>query len=56
MSTKNLNGADFIDIDVKQWSVKDVLKFLSKIGMRSYNTTFYKNKIKGKDFVSLSEK
>ncbi len=54
--SKNFHGCDFIENDVKQWSVKDVLKFLTKIGMKNYNHSFYKNKIKGKDLLSLTEK
>ena len=52
--SKNFYESDFIEIDVKQWSVKEVLKFLTKIGMKNYNSSFYKNKIKGKDLISLT--
>lgn len=54
--SRNFYESDFIEIDVRQWSVKDVIKFLTKIGMKIYNPSFYKNKIKGKDLISLTEK
>jgi hypothetical protein len=41
---------------VKQWSIKNVITFLSKIGLKKYSHAFYDNKIKGKDLITLSSK
>lgn len=52
--SKNFYDCDFTENGIRQWSVKDVLKFLTKIGMKNYSHSFYKNKIKGKDLLSLT--
>jgi hypothetical protein len=39
---------------MKDWTVKEVIDFLEGAGLRQYKEAFYKNKIKGKDMVTLS--
>jgi hypothetical protein len=51
----SLKTLDFIGTDIRQWSIKNVLKFIDKIGLKKYQNVFYENKIKGKDLISLSE-
>ena len=40
---------------MKEWSVKEVLTFLEKVELIHQKETFYRNKIKGKDLIALSE-
>jgi hypothetical protein len=41
---------------LKEWTIKDVLAFLEAIDLRDCKETFYQNKIKGKDLLTLTEK
>ncbi len=56
MKHNTLKNLDFLDADIKSWSVKNVLKFLQNMQLNQYQSNFYNNKIKGKDLISLSEK
>ena len=47
---------EFIHRDVKEWAIKEVLDFLEMAGLKQYKEVFYKNKVKGKDMATLSEK
>ena len=38
---------EFIDINIRQWTINQVLVFLKEIGLQQYQDIFYKNKIKG---------
>ena len=46
---------DFIDLNITQWTIKQVLTFLTEIGLKEYQEIFYKNKIKGKDLLTLKD-
>ena len=46
---------DFIDTDICEWTIKQVLIFLTEIGLKDYQDVFYRNKIKGKDLLTLKE-
>lgn len=54
MGSINYSVYEFSESEVREWSVKEVLGFLGKIGLKQYKSRFYENKIKGKDLVSLS--
>lgn len=45
-----------IEKALKEWTIKDVLVFLEAIDLRDCKETFYQNKIKGKDLLTLTEK
>jgi len=40
---------------MKDWTIKEVIDYLDAVDLKIYKETFYKNKIKGKDLISLSE-
>ena len=46
---------DFIDQNITEWTIKQVLTFLQEIDLKDYQELFYENKIKGKDLISLEE-
>ena len=46
---------DFIDQNISEWTIKQVLTFLQEIDLKDYQEVFYENKIKGKDLISLEE-
>ncbi len=48
-----LSTLEFINKEIREWSVKNVLNFLGKIGLKPYQGSFYENKIKGKDLITL---
>lgn len=45
----------FISKEVKEWNIKEVLEFLEAIELSPYKEIFYKNKIKGKDLMTLCD-
>jgi hypothetical protein len=46
----------FVLKSVKEWTVKEVIDFLDHAGLKQYKEAFYKNKVKGKDLITLNEK
>lgn len=47
---------EFAAKNIKDWTIKEVIDFLEEAGLRQYKEVFYKNKIKGKDMITLNEK
>lgn len=47
---------EFVIKNIKEWTVKEVIDFLDYAGLRHYKEVFYKNKVKGKDLLTLNEK
>ncbi len=50
----HLTKLDFIVKNVKEWTIKEVIDFLEAVGLKCYKEAFYKNKVKGKDMITLS--
>ena len=46
----------FIGKNIRDWTIKEVIDFLETTGLRKYKEVFYKNKVKGKDMVTLNDK
>lgn len=49
-----LSKLEFISKNMKEWTIKEVIDFLDIIELKLYKEKFYKNKIKGKDLITLS--
>jgi hypothetical protein len=45
---------EFVKKNIKDWNIKEVMDFLKTINMGEYAATFYNNRIKGKDLITLT--
>lgn len=45
----------FAPKQIKDWTIREVIDFLDGVDLKQYKEVFYRNKIKGKDLITLNE-
>ena len=45
----------FAPKQIKDWTIREVIDFLDGVDLKQYKEVFYRNKIKGKDLMTLNE-